>query len=107
MRYRLANWGMWLAYAYFVVLVPFGFALKWLPDIAGTLFVLAFLLLLVVFLGVICATVYAFVMVRCGACDERFFDFLFLSFPVQGGCKGCGASINEAQTRRLREVWQR
>jgi hypothetical protein len=89
---------MWLGTALFLLLMFFGLALQSLPANATVWFVVA---LICMFVGVpllfLCA-LYAFSTVRCGECDERFFDFVFLWFPVQGGCQACGAPLEVART---------
>jgi hypothetical protein len=97
---------MWLLIALFAALLLFGFALESLPNNAIAWWFLAFLLTLVSIPGLFVLALFAFFTIRCGECHDRFFDVFFLSFPVQGGCQGCCASINSARTRRLRDIGQ-
>ena len=105
-RYRLANVvGLWLPTAVFATMIIAGVALAPLSHVAGTVFVVFFLALFIVLaLGLAC-TAYAFATVRCGECEKRFFDLVFLVFPVQGGCRRCAEPIEHAHTVKLAQLF--
>ena len=101
-RYRLANiMGLWLPLVAFAALALGGILLAPLSHLAATVFVLVFFALFVIIgVGILC-TAYAFATVRCGACEQRFFDLAFLCFPVQGSCRRCDEPVDNAYTVKL------
>ena len=105
-RYRLANiLGVWLPTGSFAVMAIGGVASAPLSDAGATVLVLGFFaVILMIGVGWLC-TVYAFATVRCGACEQRFFDKVFLTFPVQGGCRRCAESIDHAYTVKLAQLF--
>ncbi|VVT03873.1 hypothetical protein [Erythrobacter sp. EC-HK427] len=95
-RYRLANWSWWLALALFAFLAIYLPSKAPWGDAELLLFLLAFAAaaLLIIFIPLF--ALIAWRTVYCGECGGRFFDPIFITFPVQGGCKNCRAPIENA-----------
>ena len=84
---------MWLAVAGYVSAIGiFGFGSAKYGLLAVILAVIAMLLS-------ISSAIYCFLQIRCRQCGKRFFDLVFTTLPVQGGCKSCGASRKEGLTQ--------
>lgn len=78
---------MWLVLALFAFLGIYGVGNAPLSDAQGALFFLVFAALFLVAILVPLFALIAQRTVRCSECGERFFDWIFITFPVQGGCR--------------------
>ncbi|GEM_PF-5149952 len=95
-RYRAANLAMWASWALFFALVIYSALYAPFRLSRTPLFTFGFLAMLVAFALSFGFGVRAYKTVHCGKCRHRFFDRLFVFFPIKHGCSKCDASIDDA-----------
>lgn len=95
-RYRAANRAMWAAWGLFFGLLVYSSIFGPVRMSRDPVFTVAFIALVVMIPLEIALASYAYKTVLCGRCKHRFFDRMFVLFPIKFGCAKCDASIEDA-----------
>lgn len=95
-RYRLANRAMWASWGLFFALVVYGTIYGPFRLHREPLFTSGFFLMLALMVLTFWSANKARKTVHCGKCNHRFFDGLFVLFPVKKGCSKCDAPLEHA-----------
>ena len=87
---------MWVSWGLLLALIVYALLYGPVRPARDPLFGVGFLAMLVAIGFSLWAANRARKTVHCGKCRHRFFDGLFVLFPVKEGCSKCDASLDHA-----------